>query len=212
MASEKKDNSTKSDKREKIQFFDLFFGIFNIFVMVIMTLLTQKNLMFIILAYIFTILMLIGLFITYKVRNPFYIYFVYGPLLCGAFYALPGLILIPMENFSAGIFDYIIFICAILEIGYLIHITKNSTFLENFGRIANIGYSSRTGRAQYDATIQYAITDPEALQKQQEQALEQELKEKRKRKDFNKMYKRNSIILICVICVIGFYISYLIGL
>jgi len=209
MSSETNNNSTKTNKREKIQYFDLFFGLFNIFVMAFMTLLAQKNLVLIILAYFFAILMIIGLLITYNVKNPFYTYFVYGPLLCGAIYALPGLILIPMTNFSAGIFDYIVFIGAILELGYLIYISKNSTFLENYGRISNIGYSTRSGRTQYDPTLQYAIADPEALQKQQEQALEEELRERRKNKDYNKKYKRNFIISISVICVIGFYISYL---
>jgi hypothetical protein len=147
--------------------------------------------------------MIIGIIFTYLKKNPFYLVFVYGAFLCGSFYAVPGIFAIPTTNFSYGIFDYIIFGISISEIFYIMVKLKGSTFLETYSKLALI-----RDRAQYDASLYYALADPDSLRIQGQKALANELKEKQKKEDYYKQYKRSWIISISVISVIGYYIAY----
>jgi len=157
-------------------------------------LIMQENLILIIFAYAFTLIMVVGIIFTFKKENPFYIYFVYGTLLCGSFYTLPGLFIIPYENFSFGIIDYIIFIITIPELVYLIVLFKNT------------GYAFEgMYRTRYDPNVQYLITDPETQERFEQQLYEAKQEKKQKLKEHNKKYKRNLLISFSVICVIGFY-------
>jgi len=198
---EKENNST--NKRERMQYADLFFSFYNSFVMSFMVLIIVLNLTLVIITHVFIIILLIGVVITFIKNNPFFNYFVNGTLICGAFYALPGIIAIPSTNFSYGIFDYIIFAGAILEILYLIFKTKDSQLLETWGKMALI-----RERAQYDASLYYALNDPEGARIQEEKALEMELKENLKKREYYKQYKRSWILTISSISVLGYYVAY----
>ena len=168
-----------------------------------MVLIELKSLTLAIIAHVLIVIMIIGMIFTYLKKNPFYMFFVYGAFLCGAFYSLPGILLIPLMNFSYGIFDYIIFGVAILEIYYLIVKSKDSPLLETWGRMALI-----RERAQYDASLHYALTNPELGRIQEEKTLAAELKEKQKKKEHYKQFKRSWIISISVIAVTGYYLAY----
>ena len=62
-------------------------------------------------------------------------------------------------------------------------------------------------RAQYDPNIQYLITDPETQERFEQQLYEAKQEKKQKQKEYNKKYKRDLLISLSVICVIGFYVS-----
>jgi len=196
-------NNTISNKRERMQYFDLIFGFYNSFVMSFMVLIILVSLPLAIITHVIIIVMLAGLVITFLKNNPFFIYFVMGTLFCGGFYSLPGIMIIPSTNFSYGIFDYIIFGGAVLEIFYLVFKTKDSQLLETWGKLALI-----RERAQYDASLYYALNNPELGRIQEQQALEEELKEKQKKQAYYKQYKRSWIISISIISVVGYYAAY----
>jgi len=198
-----KNNNNISNKRERMLYFDLFFGFYNSFVMSFMVLIILVSLPLAIIAHVFILIMIVGLVITFLKNNPFFGYFVNGTILCGAFYALPGIMIIPATNFSYGIFDYVIFGIALLEILYLVIKTKDSKLLETWGKLAII-----RERAQYDASLYYALTDPEVGRVQEELTLEAELKEKQKRKEYYKQYKRSWIISLSGISAVGYYFAY----
>ncbi|MHA1987857.1 MAG: hypothetical protein ACW98D_14575, partial [Promethearchaeota archaeon] len=134
---------------------------------------------------------------------PFQTYFSLATLACGAFYSLPGIVIIPMTNFSWGIFDYIIFSIALPEIVYLILKTKDSALLETWGKMALI-----KERAQYDASLYYALNAPETGRMIQQQALKEEEEERKIRQEYQKKHKRSWIITISLISVIGYYAIY----
>lgn len=140
--------------------------------------------------------MSIGIIYTFIKRNPFYIYFLYGNVLSGSFYSIPGLFLIPASNFSLGIIDYIIFIITIPELFYLIILFKNADYA-----------FEGMFRASYDPNIQYLLIDPEAQERYEQQLYEAQEREKKIKKEHNKQFKRDWIITICLICMIGFYLS-----
>ena len=198
-----KEIKTISDKRETIQYYDIFFGLANSFIMSFMVLLIPKYLVLVIAAHAFIIIIAIGIIYTFKIKNLFYIYFVFGAILCGAFYVLPGILIIPFSNFVYGIIDYIIFCIGILEIFYIIIRSKDSSLIEHMSRMSII-----KARAQYDPSIHYVLTDPEILKNYQEQALATELKERQELKEFHKKTKRDWIIAISSISVIGYYVCY----
>lgn len=197
------ENNNKPKKREIMQYFDLFFGLYNSFVMSFMVLIILGILALAIIAHVCIIILITGTLITYVKKNPFHIYFNLGTFACGAFYSIPGIIVIPMMEFSYGIFDYIIFGIAILEIVYLIMKTKDSALLETWGKLALI-----SDRAQYDASLYYALNAPETGRIIQQQALEEEEKERKIRQEYNKQYKRSWIITICAISIFGYYAAY----
>jgi hypothetical protein len=108
-----------------------------------------------------------------------------------------------MTNFSWGIFDYIIFSIALPEIVYLILKTKDSALLETWGKMALI-----KERAQYDASLYYALNAPETGRMIQQQALKEEEEERKIRQEYQKKHKRSWIITISLISVIGYYAIY----
>ncbi|MFX0081193.1 MAG: hypothetical protein ACFE94_05515 [Candidatus Hodarchaeota archaeon] len=189
-----------SDKRETIQYFEIFFGLFNSFVMGSMIWIAQNNILLAIPAYIFTLIMVIGIILTFKKKNPFFTYFTMGTLVCGSYYALPGLFLIPLTSFKYGIFDYIIFGLAIPEIFYLIFLTKDLSFFKTWGKQALIW-----GRDKFDSSLPYALMDPETLSLQQQRIDEAILKQKQERNKYNKKYHKSLILSVCIISVLGFY-------
>jgi len=141
----------------------------------------QENLILVIVAYAFTLIMVVGIIFTFKKENPFYIYFVYGTIICSSFYTLPGLFIIPYEDFSFGIIDYIIFIITLPELVYLVALFKDA------------GYAFEgMYRTRYNPNIQYLINDPEAQER-----LEQQLYEAKQQKKKN---KKNTIRNIKGIC------------
>ena len=200
---ETKNNSASNKKRERMEYFDLFFGLFNSFVMSFMVLILLRSLTLAIIAHVCIFILIIGILITYLKKNPFHIYFNLGTFACGAFYSIPGILIIPLMNFSYGIFDYIIFGITLPEIVYLIMKTKDSAFLETWGKLALI-----KERAQYDASLYYALEAPETGRMIQQQALQEEEKERKIRQEYNKQYKRSWIITIIAISVIGYYTAY----
>jgi hypothetical protein len=183
-----KDNSI-SKKREKIQYYDLFFGLYNSFVMSFMILIIFMSLTNLIIAHLFIIILITGMVVTFLKKNPFFMFFVYGTFICGAFYSLPGILIIPTMGFSYGIFDYIIFGVALPEIYYLIVKSKDSTLLETWGRMA-----LASSRGQYDASLHYILTDPAVLRIQEEKALAEEAKVQQKKEKYYKKHKRTWII------------------
>jgi hypothetical protein len=185
-----------SEERDIFQYFDLFFGLFNSFVMSFLILIMQKNLIFIIIASNFTLILVVGIIYTFTKENPFYIYFVYGTLACGSFYTLPGLIVIPFENFSFGIIDYIIFTITLAELIYLIVLFKDA------------GYAFEgMYRARYDPNVQYLVANPEAQERFEQQLYEAKQEKKQKQKEHFKKYKGYLLISISIICIIGFYVT-----
>jgi hypothetical protein len=120
---------------------------------------------------------------------------------------LPGLLLFPFSGFVNGVFDYIIFGIGILEIFYIIIRTKDSTFIEQMSRMSTI-----RSRAQYDPSVHYVLTDPEIVKGYQEHYLAEELKKKQEMKDFHKKNKRDWIIGITSLSIIGFYTCYFLSL
>ena len=185
-----------SEKRDTIQYYDMFFALFNSFVMGFLILIMQKNLILVIIAYAFTLILVVGIIFTFNKENPFYIYFVYGTLTCGSFYTLPGLFIIPWENFSFGIIDYIIFIITLPELLYLMVLFKDA------------GYAFEgMYRARYDPNVQYLVTDPEAQERFEQQLYEAKQEKKQKQKKHFKKYKGNLLISISIICIIGFYVA-----
>ena len=192
-----------SDKRETIQYYDIFFGLSNSFVMSFMVLLIPKFLVLVIVAHAFIIIIAIGIIYTFKIQNPFYTFFVFGAILCASFYVLPGILIIPFSNFPYGIFDYIIFGIGLLEIFFIIIRSKDSTLIEHMSRMSTI-----KARAQYDPSIHYVLADPSILQSYKEQALATALKEKEEMKEFYKKTKRDWIISISSLSVLGYYICY----
>lgn len=130
-------------------------------------------------------------------------YFIMGPLLCGAFYSLPGILIIPTTNFMYGIFDYIIFGVAILEIFYIMIKLKDSNLFDSYSNMALV-----RDRGQYIASIYNVVSDPESVEIQKQKALEDELIEKGKQEEYYKKYKRTWILSISVISVIGYFIAY----
>ncbi|MHA1932133.1 MAG: hypothetical protein ACXAAH_06290 [Promethearchaeota archaeon] len=198
-----KTDNNKSKKREQMQYFDLFFGLFNSFVMSFLVLINLRSVVVALIAHVFIIFMVIGMIFTFLKKNPFYMFFIYGALLCGGFYSLPGILIIPSMNFIYGIFDYIIFGITCLEIIYLIIKTKDSALLETWGRMALI-----RDRAQYDASLSYALENPELGIIQEQKALAAELKEKQEKQEYNLQYKRTWIILISIISVVGYYLTF----
>jgi hypothetical protein len=196
-------NNNSLNKREIIHYFDLFFGLYNTFVMSFMILIELRSIFLAILAHVCIIVLITGIIFTYIKKNPFFMLFVYSAFLCGAFYSLPGIIIIPMMEFSYGIFDYLIFGIAILEIFYLIFKTKDSSLLEAWGRMALI-----RERAQYDASLHYALENPELGRIQEEKALAAELKEKQEKQEYNKLYKKSWILIISIISALVYYTAY----
>jgi len=194
------ENNNTSNKREKIQYSDLFFGLYNSFVMSFMVLIIYMSVINLIIAHLFIIVLITGMLLTFLKKNPFYMFFVYGTLICGAFYSLPGILVIPTLGFSYGIFDYVIFGGALLEVYYLIIKTKDSTILETWGRMA-----LASSRGQYDASLHYVLTDPAILRIQEEKALAEEAKAQQKKEKYYKKHKRTWIILISVLSVFGYY-------
>lgn len=199
---EMNDNNT-SNKREIIEYFDIFFGLFNCFVMSFMVLIILNSLILAFLAHIFLLILTIGIILTFIKKNPFYMVFVIGAILCGAFYSLPGILIIPTTNFSYGFFDYLIFGIAICEMLYIMIKLKDSKLLDTWGKMALI-----RDRAKYDASLYYVLSDPGSLKIQKQQALADESKEKQIEDDYYKQYKRSWIISISVISVLGYYIAY----
>ncbi|MFW9881484.1 MAG: hypothetical protein ACFFG0_51120 [Candidatus Thorarchaeota archaeon] len=184
------------EKRDNIQYYDLFFSLFNSFIMGFLILIMQNNLIYAIIAYVFTIIMLIGIIFTFQRKNPFYIYFVYAFIICGSFYAIPGLFIIPFEKFKFGIIDYAIYIITIPELCYLAILFKNA------------GYAFEgMYRTRYDPNILYLLTDPEAQERFEQQRYEAKQQKIEQKKEYNKQYKRNIFLSLCVICLIGFFIS-----
>jgi hypothetical protein len=171
-----------SHKRELIEYFDLFFGIYNAFVMSFMIVILYMSPFLVMITHLLIIIMVIGMIFTFLKRNPFFMYFVFSTLLCGAFYSLPGILIIPASNFSYGIFDYFIFGIAICEIFYFIIKTKESAL--------------------------YALENPELAQIQEEKALAAELKEKQEKQEYNRLYKKSWILIISIISALGYYIVY----
>jgi len=196
------DNNT-SDKRGVMQYFDLFFGLANTFVMSFMVLILLGSVILAFLAHIFIFILMIGILLTFLKKNPFYLVFVYGTILGGCFYALPGVFVIPLENFSWGVFDYIIFGIGITEIFYIVIKLKDSTLMETYSMMSLI-----RERGAYDASIHYVLRDPEVLRMQEQIALENESKEKQKKEEYGKQYKKSWIISICIVSVIGYYMAY----
>ena len=197
------ENNNKPKKREIMQYFDLVFGLYNSFVMSFMLLIIYMSSTYLIIAHVIIIIIVIGMIFTFVKKNPFYAYFAISTILCGAFYSLPGILIIPATGFSYGIFDYIIFGVAILEIFYLVFKSKDSSLFETWGKMA-----LASSRGQYDASLHYVLTDPEILRIQEQKALAEESKEQQKKDDYYKKYQRSWIILICVISVIGYYAIY----
>lgn len=196
-------NNNKSNKRETIQYFDLFFGLYNSFVMSFMMVIIVSSLPVAIIAHAFIIIMIIGTIFTFLKKNPFFMYFTYGTLLCGAFYSLPGILIIPTENFRYGIFDYIIFGVAILEVFYIIIKLKDSTMFDTYTNMGLI-----RDRGQYVASLYQVGADPELIEIQKQKALEDELIEKGKKKEYYTKYKRSWILSIGFLSVIGYYVLY----
>ncbi|MFW9896337.1 MAG: hypothetical protein ACFFD7_11075 [Candidatus Thorarchaeota archaeon] len=197
-------SNSSQKKRETIEYFDLFFGLHNAFVMSFMILIILKSIILAISAHIFIIIMIAGIIYTFKLRNPFFMIFVLGPLLCGWFYSLPGIFIIPAENFRYGIVDYYILVAAILEIIYITVKLKDSALFESFSQMGVI-----SDRGQYVASFYTeGLTEAETLKLQQEKALVEEQKEKQERDEYNKKYKRTWIISLSIISVIGYYLSY----
>jgi len=199
---EEKENGSP-DKREINQYFDMFFGLFNSFVMCFMISILGNNLVLVAVGYSFALIMATGIILTFIVKNPFYTYFTLGALVCGSFYTLPGLFVIPTTNFQYGIIDFIIFGLTIPEIYFIIILCKDSSFLEAYGKQALI-----RERAQYDSSLHYALMDPETIQMQQQQTLEAELKEQQRKQEYNKKYHGILIKSVSIISVIGFYSVY----
>lgn len=196
--------NSSQKKRGTIEYFDLFFGLHNAFVMSFMIFIILKSIILAISAHIFIIIMIAGIIYTFKLRNPFFMIFILGPLLCGWFYSLPGIFIIPAENFRYGIVDYYILVVAILEIIYIMVKLKDSTLFESFSQMGVI-----RDRGQYVASFYTeGLTDAETLKLQREKALTEELKEKQERDEYNKKYKRTWIISLSIISVIGYYLSY----
>ncbi|KKK44367.1 MAG: hypothetical protein Lokiarch_18890, partial [Candidatus Lokiarchaeum sp. GC14_75] len=110
---------------------------------------------------------------------------------------------IPLENFSWGVFDYIIFGIGITEIFYIVIKLKDSTLMETYSMMSLI-----RERGAYDASIHYVLRDPEVLRMQEQIALENESKEKQKKEEYGKQYKKSWIISICIVSVIGYYMAY----
>ena len=184
-------------KRDTSQYYDLFFGLFNTFVMSSTILVMQENLALIIIAYLCTFTMLVGIVFTFKKKNPFYVYFLYGNIICGSFYTLPGLFFIPIANFSLGIIDYIIFAITIPEVLYLVMLFKNAeSFFDGYIRATTA-----------DPNIQYLLVSPEAQERFEQQRYEAKQKAKKVKEAHNEKYHRSWIISPTLICIIGFYIS-----
>ncbi|MFW9824536.1 MAG: hypothetical protein ACFFE4_16450 [Candidatus Thorarchaeota archaeon] len=155
-------------------------------------------------AHIFIIILIAGIIYTFNRRNPFFMLFVLGSLLCGWFYSLPGIIIIPAESFRYGVFDYYIFGVAILEIFYIMIKLKDSNL---FGSFSDMGVIR--DRGQYIASLySEGLSDAETLRMQEEKALAEELKEKQENDEYNKKYKRTWIISMSIISVFGYYICY----
>ncbi|MFX0028685.1 MAG: hypothetical protein ACFE8B_05720 [Candidatus Hermodarchaeota archaeon] len=192
-----------------MQYYDAFFGFFNAYVMSFMVLIIPEYLLLVILAHAFIILIVIGLIYIFKTKNPFYTYFSFGAIFCGSFYALPGILLIPLNGFIYGILDYIIVGVAICELLYIVIRIKDLTFF-TFRSSSNIGTAtsstSYSGMVPYDSIYNYPVIDPKLQQNYQ--TLEAELKEKEEMKAYNKKTKRNWIISISCISILGYYISY----
>ncbi|KKK44304.1 MAG: hypothetical protein Lokiarch_19360 [Candidatus Lokiarchaeum sp. GC14_75] len=199
---EMKDNDIP-EKRTLMQYFDLFFGLSNSYVMSFMILILFGSVILAILAHVFIFILIIGIILTFLKKNPFSLVFVYGTIICGAFYALPGVFVIPMENFSWWIFDYIAFGIGITEIVYIVIKLKDSTLMETYSMMSLI-----RERAAYDASLHYVLTDPEVVRMQEQVALINESKEQLRLEKYNKQHKRSWIISICFISVIGYYIAY----
>lgn len=196
-------NNSIPNKRDTIQYFDLFFGLYNSFVMSFMIIIILGSLTLVIIAHIFIIIMITGIYFTYLKNNPFFMYFIMGTLLCGAFYSLPGILIIPTTNFMYGIFDYIIFGVAILEIFYIMIKLKDSDLFDSYSNMALV-----RDRGQYIASIYNVVSDPASLEIQKQKALEDELIEKGKQEEYYKKYKRTWILSISVISVIGYFMAY----
>lgn len=196
------ENNT-STTRETIEYIDLFFGLYNSFVMSFMILIILTSLALVIIAHVFIIILLTGLIITYLKKNPFFMLFVIGNVCCGAYYSLAGILIIPSTNFSFGIFDYIIFGVGILEVFYIIIKTKDSSVIETWSRMSLL-----STRGQYDPNLYLLYNDPETLRIQEEKALVEELKEKQKKQEHYKQYRRSWIISISVISTLGYLITY----
>ena len=197
-----KENDSQ-DKRETNHYFHMFFGLFNSFVMCFMISIIGNNLVLVVAGYIFALIMVTGIILTFIQKNPFYTFFTLGALVCGSFYTLPGLFLIPTTNFYYGIIDFIIFGLSIPEIYFIIMLCKDSSFLETYGKQALI-----RERAQFDSSLHYALMDPETLQMQHQQTLEAEIKEQERKNEYNKKYHGLIIKSISIISVIGFYSVY----
>ncbi|HEC37678.1 MAG TPA: hypothetical protein ENI29_05535 [bacterium] len=196
-------NDDTSEKRTRMQYFDLFFGVSNSFVMSFMILILFGNVILAILAHVFIFVLIIGNFLTFLKKNPFYLVFVYGTIIGGCFYALPGIFAIPLDDFPWGIFDYIIFGIGIAEIVYIVIKLKDSTLMETYSLMSLV-----RERGAYDASLHYVLTDPEVVRMQEQMALEKEAREQQKIDEYNKQYKKSWIISICAISVIGYYLVY----
>jgi hypothetical protein len=197
------EENNSSEKRGKIEYFDLFFGLSNSFVMSFMIVILFGNVILAILAHIFIIILIIGISLTFLKKNPFHLVFVYGTIACGAFYAIPGIFVIPVENFSWGIFDYVIFGIGVSEIIYIVIKMKDSKLMETYSTMALV-----RERGAYDASLNYILTDPEVLRMQEQEAREKESKEQLEIEELNKQYKKSLILSLSAISVIGFYLLY----
>jgi len=193
----------KRKPRHIIEFFDFIMAIINFLLMfLIIILILHRSVIITIIGLIFSIILLVGMIFTFLRRNPFYIYFCYGLLLCGALYALPSVILFPTKTPSENILFIISIILLFPEICYIINLTR--------------GYSSGTSTiARYKYYEKFragAMFDVKSLDSQwYGKDLTQKLKEEDEQKRIKEQYNFNRIVLISTGCIIGFFITAIIS-
>ena len=185
-------------RKIEIQIIDFFIAILNFGVIIIaITFLNSSNLFLYFLQLGLCLILFGSMVFTFNEKNPYYIYFCYSIFICGIFYAFPLMIF----NYS---YNRVLFAISLLffipEIIYFYFLAKGfSDISRSMGAYKTHLYQNIGAGIDFDANRLNEYF--------KEHNLQLKIKEEEKEKELKKKFKANWIIMISLICTIGFFIA-----
>jgi len=196
--------SVKKPKRGIIIWIDYIFGVFHFLLMLNLGFMAINNFILAILIFLIVTILFGGLTITFFRLNPFYIYYCYSLVICGAMLSIIFINIISLANFNIYI-DILTLITRIAILPEIIYIYKLIKFPGTINILAKFKFMHRFAAYQaYDAVKMRQYWEdgkPEERKKQREYKEALEAK-----------YKMKTILIINFICSIAFTITFFISL
>jgi len=146
----------------------------------------------------FLSVLFVGIFFTYFIKNPFYLFFCVGLLICGGVLIMPILLLLVLDILNEFSSNILFLFPLIVELLYIFNLVKGTgmssvakkVFIGKFGGFMAFG-GKKINKFWHDE-------DPEIRSKKI-------LEARKAQRQFEKKYKMYWLILISFICVIGFF-------